>query len=261
MPNMIGNAGLSHSKHHLSRSTVSLNPSEVTAKWFVIDAENLVLGRLASIVSQRLRAKHKAEYTPHVDSGDRIIVVNAEKIAVTGKKLDRDILYRHTGFPGGIKAESTRSILNGKHPHRRLEKAIRGMMPRNTLSEQIFKRNLYVYAGPSHPHEAQQPEFLDVASLNSKNVKGQLMAKNPGIVTEIREQIDVAFTRHVKPVREALEKSISESADKQMELSKKLHSENSEQIKGLAVELEAIRNNTKELVSAVHSLIAKLEPK
>jgi large subunit ribosomal protein L13 len=119
----------------------------------------------------RLRGKHKPQFTPHVDCGDRIIVINAEQVTMTGNKLDQDILYRHTGHSGGIKSESSRQILEGRHPQRRWKKAVQRMMPRNLLCRDLVRKNLYVYAGPTHPHAAQKPEFLDVASFNSKNVK------------------------------------------------------------------------------------------
>ena len=148
--------------------TYSAKPSEVTKKWILIDADGLVLGRLASIVASRLRGKHKPSYTPHVDCGDNVIVVNAEKVRLTGRKLDQSKFYWHTGHPGGIKERTKGQILQGRHPERVILKAVERMVPRGPLGRRQM-RNLRVYAGPSHPHEAQQPEVLDVAGMNRKN--------------------------------------------------------------------------------------------
>ena len=148
--------------------TYSAKPSEVEKKWLVIDAEDIVLGRLATIVATRLRGKHKPTYTPHIDCGDNVIVINAEKIRLTGKKREDDIFYWHTGYPGGIKQRSKGEILDGKHPERVIEKAVERMIPRGPLGRQQMK-NLKIYAGTDHPHEAQKPEALDVAALNPKN--------------------------------------------------------------------------------------------
>jgi len=148
--------------------TYSAKPAEVERKWLVIDAEGVVLGRLASIIAMRLRGKHKPQYTPHVDCGDNVIVVNAEKVKLTGNKAQDDIFYWHTGYPGGIKGRSKGAILAGRHPERVVHKAVERMVPRGPLGRQVM-RKLKVYAGPEHPHEAQQPEPLDVASMNPKN--------------------------------------------------------------------------------------------
>ena len=138
--------------------TVSTRPQDVERAWFVIDAESQVLGRLATEVARRLRGKHKAAYTPHVDTGDYIVVVNAEKVRVTGNKATDKTYYRHTGYPGGIKATRFESMIE-KHPERVIEKAVKGMLPRNPLGRAAF-RKLKVYAGPDHPHSAQQPRPL-----------------------------------------------------------------------------------------------------
>ena len=138
--------------------TVSTRPQDVERAWFVIDAESQVLGRLATEVARRLRGKHKAAYTPHVDTGDYIVVVNAEKVRVTGKKATDKTYYRHTGYPGGIKATRFENMIE-KHPERVIEKAVKGMLPRNPLGRAAF-RKLKVYAGPEHPHSAQQPRQL-----------------------------------------------------------------------------------------------------
>jgi large subunit ribosomal protein L13 len=150
--------------------TLSLKPAEVEKKWVLIDATGLVVGRLASIVAMRLRGKHKANYTPHVDCGDNVIVINADKVVLTGNKRDQKVYYHHTGYPGGIKERSARHILEGRFPERVVEKAVERMLPRGPLFRQILG-NLRVYKGAEHPHAAQQPEPLDVAALNRKNVR------------------------------------------------------------------------------------------
>lgn len=138
--------------------TVSTRPQDVERAWFLIDAESQVLGRLATEIARRLRGKHKPAYTPHVDTGDYIVVVNAEKVRVTGNKATGKTYYRHTGYPGGIKATRFDSMIE-KHPERVIEKAVKGMLPRNPLGRAAF-RKLKVYAGPDHPHSAQQPRPL-----------------------------------------------------------------------------------------------------
>jgi large subunit ribosomal protein L13 len=150
--------------------TFSAKPAEVEKKWVLIDAANLVVGRLATLVAMRLRGKHKATFTPHVDMGDNVIIINAEKVVLTGRKLDQKIYYRHTGYPGGIKERVARKVIEGRFPERILEKAVERMLPRGPLGRQQLK-NLRVYAGPEHPHTAQQPEPLDVAALSPKNVR------------------------------------------------------------------------------------------
>jgi large subunit ribosomal protein L13 len=135
----------------------------------VIDAKGLVVGRLASVVAMRLRGKHKAAYTPHVDCGDNVIVVNADKVVFTGRKREQKVYYHHTGYPGGIKERSAKAILDGRFPERIVEKAVERMLPRGPLFRQILG-NLRVYKGEEHPHAAQQPEKLDVGALNRKNV-------------------------------------------------------------------------------------------
>ena len=140
--------------------TVSMRAQDVQRSWLVVDAENETLGRLATEVARRLRGKHKPEYTPHVDTGDYVIVVNADKVRVTGKKTTDKIYYRHSGYPGGIKAISFEHLL-AKHPERIIEKAVKGMLPRNPLGRAVY-RKLKVYAGPDHPHTAQQPKLLEL---------------------------------------------------------------------------------------------------
>lgn len=147
-----------------------MKASEIDKKWLVIDATDLVLGRLASIVAMRLRGKHKPTFTPSMDCGDHVIIINAEKIAMTGKKYTNKKYYWHTGYPGGIKERTARQIIEGKHPERVVIKAIERMISRNPLGRKQMK-NLHVYGGSEHPHEAQKPEVLDVASMNTKNIR------------------------------------------------------------------------------------------
>ena len=148
--------------------TYVTTPKEIEKKWFVVDAEDLVLGRMASLIALRVRGKHKPSYTPNMDCGDHVIVVNAEKVRLTGNKRKNKTYYWHTGYPGGIKERSAEKILDGKFPTRVVEKAVERMIPRGPLGRNAM-RNLHVYAGPSHPHDAQQPEALDIASMNEKN--------------------------------------------------------------------------------------------
>lgn len=150
--------------------TFSAKPSDIEKKWILIDAEGVVLGRLATIIAMRLRGKHKATYTPHMDDGDNIIVINADKVQLTGKKRDDKIFYWHTGHPGGIKQRSMRQIIEGEYPERVLTKAVERMIPRGPLARQQM-RNLRIYAGAEHPHEAQNPEIVDVKSMNPKNTR------------------------------------------------------------------------------------------
>ena len=151
-------------------STYSAKAADVEKKWILIDAENLVVGRLATLIAMRLRGKHKPTFTPHVDMGDNVIVVNAEKVVLTGRKLDQKTYYWHTGYPGGIKERVARKVIEGRFPERVVEKAVERMLPRGPLGRRQLK-NLKVYAGAAHPHEAQQPETLDVAALSSKNAR------------------------------------------------------------------------------------------
>ena len=152
--------------------TFSAKPGDIEKKWHLIDAEGLVLGRMAAIVANLLRGKHKPSYTPHMDCGDNVIIINAEKVRLTGKKLSDKIYYRHTGYPGGIKSRTAGQILEGRHPERVVSKAIERMIPRGSLGRQQFF-NLKVYAGAEHPHEAQKPEVFDVASRNPKNKRSR----------------------------------------------------------------------------------------
>lgn len=149
--------------------TYSAKPAEVEKKWLLIDAEGITLGRLASLIAMRLRGKHKASYTPHVDCGDNIIVINAEKVRITGKKKQFSVFHWHTGYAGGLKSRTQGQILDSKYPERVLENAVRRMMPKDSPLARQQMTNLRLFAGPKHDHEAQQPEILDVAAMNPKN--------------------------------------------------------------------------------------------
>ena len=148
--------------------TYSAKPADIEKKWVLIDAEGVVLGRLASIIAMRLRGKHKATFTPHMDMGDNVIVVNADKVQLTGNKRADKVYHRHTGHPGGIKSVTAGKLLEGRFPERVLMKAVERMMPGGPLSRKQLT-GLRIYAGTEHPHEAQQPEVLDVKSMNTKN--------------------------------------------------------------------------------------------
>ncbi len=150
--------------------TFNLKPADVQKKWVLIDADGLVLGRLATIIATRLRGKHLPTYTPHVDCGENVIVINAEKVRVTGNKLRDKVFYWHTGYPGGIKEATLGQRLGGKYPERVIEKAVERMITRGPLQRQQMK-NLRIFKGTSHPHEAQQPTKLDIAAMNRKNVR------------------------------------------------------------------------------------------
>ena len=150
--------------------TFSAKPADIQKKWVMIDAAGLVVGRLASIAAMRLRGKHKPSYTPHVDDGDNVIIVNAAKAVFTGRKREQKVYYHHTGYIGGIKERTARSILEGKFPERIVEKAVQRMLPHGPLGRAQFG-NLRVYPGADHPHAAQQPEKLDIASMNRKNMR------------------------------------------------------------------------------------------
>ncbi len=145
----------------MKKYTYSAKQSDIEEKWWVVDAQDAILGRLATVVAARLRGKHNPMFTPHIDCGDSVIVVNAEKIQLTGRKLDQKNYYRHSGFMGGIKSITARKLLE-KRPEDLVRSAVKGMLPKNRLGRQIFKK-LKVYAGDSHPHDAQQPEVLELS--------------------------------------------------------------------------------------------------
>ena len=150
--------------------TYTAKPGDIEKKWVMIDAEGVVLGRLASLIAMRLRGKHKATFTPHMDMGDNVIVINADKVQLTGNKRADKTYYWHTGHPGGIKSRTAGQILESAHPERVLTKAVQRMLPRGPLSRKQMT-NLRVYSGAEHPHEAQSPEVLDVKSMNKKNTR------------------------------------------------------------------------------------------
>jgi large subunit ribosomal protein L13 len=151
-------------------STYSAKAADIEKKWVLIDAKGLIVGRLATIVAMRLRGKHKPSYTPHVDDGDNVIIVNADKVVFTGRKREQKVYHHHTNFIGGIKERSAKSILEGRFPERVVEKAVQRMLPRGPLGRKQFG-NLRVYKGSEHPHTAQQPEALDIAAMNRKNAR------------------------------------------------------------------------------------------
>ncbi len=153
------------------KTTASLKPAEVKRDWVLIDADGLVLGRLATIVANRLRGKHKPQFTPHVDCGDEIVIVNAKKVRVTGRKAEQSVFYWHTGYPGGIKGASVAERLASKRPEQVIEKAVERMITRGPLQRKQMK-HLHVYAGAEHPHAGQAPKPLDIAAMNRKNRRG-----------------------------------------------------------------------------------------
>lgn len=150
--------------------TYSVKTAEIEKKWVVIDAKGLVVGRLASVIAARLRGKHKPTFTPHMDDGDNVIVVNAKEVVFTGRKWQQHTYFWHTGHPGGIKERRAIEVRDGRFPDRIIRKAVQRMLPEGPLARQQLS-NLRVYAGPAHPHEAQQPVALDVAVMNRKNVR------------------------------------------------------------------------------------------
>ena len=152
--------------------TFSATPADIEKKWFVIDAEGIILGRLAAFIATRLRGKHKPSFTPHMDDGDYIIVINAEKVKLSGKKMDDKIYYWHTGHPGGIKQRTAREILEGDHAERVVVKAVQRMLPSGPLGN-VQMKNLRVFVGPEHTHAAQNPEVIDVAAMNIKNTRSR----------------------------------------------------------------------------------------
>ncbi|MGZ6039772.1 MAG: 50S ribosomal protein L13 [Phenylobacterium sp.] len=155
----------------MMKTTASLKPAEVEKKWIVIDAENAVVGRLATFIANRLRGKHRPDYTPNVDCGDVVVVINADKVKFTGKKLEDKIYYWHTGHPGGVKQRTAGAILNGRFPERVLEKAVERMLPKESPLARKQLTHLRIYNAPEYPHAAQNPETIAFADLNAKNVR------------------------------------------------------------------------------------------
>lgn len=159
-----------HQTDGTEMKTYSAKPADIEKKWIIVDAEGVVLGRLATIVAMRLRGKHKATFTPHMDMGDNVIVINADKVQLTGNKRTDKTYYWHTGHPGGIKSRTAEQLLEGAHPERVVTKAVQRMLPGGPLSRKQLT-NLRVYAGTEHPHEAQDPQVLDLKSMNPKNTR------------------------------------------------------------------------------------------
>ncbi|MDO1558684.1 50S ribosomal protein L13 [Brevundimonas sp. 2R-24] len=157
----------------MKTTTASLKPADVEKKWIVIDAEGAVVGRLASFIAMRLRGKHRPDYTPHVDCGDNVIVINAAKVKFTGKKLTDKIYYRHTGHPGGVKETTAGKVLDGRFPERVLEKAVERMLPKESPLARKQMTQLRIFAGAEHKHDAQNPEVIDFKALNAKNARSQ----------------------------------------------------------------------------------------
>jgi len=155
----------------MMKTTASLKPAEVEKKWIVIDAQDAVVGRLASFIANRLRGKHRPDYTPHVDCGDFVVVVNADKVKFTGRKLTDKLYYWHTGHPGGVKERTAEKILGGRFPERVLEKAVERMLPKESPLARKQLTHLRIYNGAAHPHEAQNPEVVDFKAMNAKNVR------------------------------------------------------------------------------------------
>ena len=157
----------------LKSTTASLKPAEVEKKWIVIDAQDAVVGRLASFIAMRLRGKHRPDYTPHVDCGDVVVVVNADQVRFTGRKLQQKTYYWHTGYPGGIKERTADKVLHGRFPERVLEKAVERMLPKESPLARKQMTQLRIYTGAEHPHAAQNPESIAFSELNAKNVRSQ----------------------------------------------------------------------------------------
>ena len=155
----------------MQKTTASLKPAEVEKKWIVVDAQDAVVGRLATFIAMRLRGKHRPDYTPNVDCGDFVVVINADKVKFTGKKLDDKVYYRHTGHPGGVKSTTPRKVLGGKFPERVLEKAVERMLPKESPLARKQLTHLRIYTTGEHPHAAQNPETIAFAELNAKNVR------------------------------------------------------------------------------------------
>ncbi len=154
------------------KTTKFLKTAEVEKKWILVDAENAVTGRLASFIALHLRGKHRPDYSPHIDCGDHVVVINAEKVAFTGKKRDDKVYYKHTGHPGGLKETTAAKVLDGRFPERVLKKAVQRMLPKESPLARKQLSHLHIYAGPEHPHAAQKPEKVDFASMNPKNTRG-----------------------------------------------------------------------------------------
>ena len=154
-----------------TKTTASLKPADVEKKWIVVDAQDVIVGRLATFIAMRLRGKHRPDYTPNVDCGDNVVVINADKVKFTGRKLEQKTYYWHTGHPGGVKERTAGNLLAGRFPERVLEKAVERMLPKESPLARAQLTHLKIYNGGEHPHEAQNPEVIDFKSRNSKNVR------------------------------------------------------------------------------------------
>jgi large subunit ribosomal protein L13 len=154
-----------------TKTTAHPRAADIERKWILIDAKDVVVGRLASFIAHRLRGKHRPDYSPHMDLGDNVVVINADKVKFTGRKLEKKIYYRHTGHPGGIKSRTAGEILNGRHPERILEKAVERMLPKESPLARRQLTHLKIYNTADHPHEAQAPQPVDFAQLNAKNAR------------------------------------------------------------------------------------------
>ena len=155
----------------MMKTTASLKPAEVEKKWILVDAENVVVGRLATFIAMRLRGKHRADYTPNMDCGDHVVVINADKVKFTGRKLEKKVYHWHTGHPGGVKSRTAGQLLGGKFPERVLEKAVERMLPKESPLARKQMTHLKIYASAEHPHQAQNPETVDFKAANPKNVR------------------------------------------------------------------------------------------
>ena len=156
-----------------TKTTASLKPADVEKKWILVDAQDAIVGRLATFIAMRLRGKHRPDYTPNVDCGDNVVVINADKVKFTGRKLEQKIYYWHTGHPGGVKQRTAGNLLAGRFPERVLEKAVERMLPKESPLARKQLTHLKIYNSGEHPHEAQNPEVIDFKSRNSKNVRSQ----------------------------------------------------------------------------------------
>jgi len=154
-----------------TKTTTHLRAQGIERKWILIDAQDVIVGRLASFIAHRLRGKHRPDFSPHIDCGDNVVVINADKVKFTGRKLEQKTYYRHTGHPGGIKSRTAGNILSGAHPERILEKAVERMLPKESPLARQQLTHLKIYNSPDHPHEAQAPERVEFAQLNAKNAR------------------------------------------------------------------------------------------
>lgn len=267
-----------------SKYTVSLKPREVEKRWILLDAEGAVLGRLASFIALRLRGKHRPDYTPHVDMGDAIVVVNASKIVLTGEKTNQKLYHWHTGHIGGIKSRTAGTLLEGRFPERVLGRAVRGMLPDGPLGSTQFG-NLRIYPGPDHPHVAQQPQQLDFSALNGKNIQGgPRVARQPltdeivaAVKGAVRPEVDASIARAADRLENSFNRGLSEvrieiatvsrnvsafveRADQQLEVQQKELAELRKFNENVAAQRAEQRDEMRQLREMIGSLVAKLDP-